>query len=356
MQSSLSVPKTKPLQGEGSFCGIREGAQGFLSRTAGKCLVLADGASFASLLPVMQSECAVNVLWDGDALSLFSVGEVGRVLASGGEEVMLAARFFARVRGIPCALFPVLSPLDGVWEREADLTVAGERRRVALAPAQVFCDMQALRPSCAEGYARLLLSRLALFEAKAAGLICRRPFGGEAYERAFALTEDVRGELAPEEIVARNAALRRLEGEGCPAGEGRALLPQYAASPLPALTAQRALSALYYAFFRAGAPRRFLVPDYRARAARAGVAYSALTIPCAQEYAARALALERVRGELLGEIAHLRSAHAAQNRAVRILKNVTVSAPDLTPLLRLAERVPSGLCAVIRDFGLMEKI
>ena len=201
-----------------------------------------------------------------------------------------------------------------------------------------------------------MLSRLALFEAKAAGLIARRPFGGRAYEDAFSLLDNVRGELSCEEVAMKNAQMRMLERAGAPVGEGVVLAALCQDMPLPALWAERTLSALYFAFFRRGTPRRYLIADYRARAARAGICYGALDIPDESAYAARALTLERVRGELLAEITRLRGAHAAQLRAVRTFSDCDAPVPDFKKLQILPELAPQGLCALMRDFGLMESI
>ncbi len=358
MWLDLSVPKTNAEAGADGgggpvFSSVSEGADAFLARTAGKALLLADSAAFSALLPASRAARAVTLIFDGDALAPFALPDVGCVLASGGADVLRAARFFAAVRGIPCALFPTHAACDGAFERTAEIDLGGERLRQTLAPAHVVCDVGRMRPSCAEGYARILLSRLALFEAKAVGRLTRRPFGGAAYEEAFSLTDGAL-RLSDEEIVKINARVRVLETEGAPVGEGVALCGAYGGTPLPALYAHRALSALYYAFFLRGVPRRYAVADYRARAAGGG--YAAMHIPAPKEYAARAIALERSRAELLTEIVRLRGRHAAQLGALRARMPVAPFTPDLHPLCRLPELAPDGLCAILRDFGLLEKI
>ncbi|HIZ64215.1 MAG TPA: hypothetical protein H9670_06575 [Firmicutes bacterium] len=335
---------------------VRDGAEAFLAHTAGKALLLADSVTFSALLPAARLSRAVTVVFDGDALSLFALPEVGCVLACGGAQTMRAARYFAGVRRIPCMLFPADSTFDGVYEARAKLDLSDKKTDVALADAQVLCDLSLMKTTFAEGYARLVLSRLALFEAKAAGLIDRRPFGGRAYEETFSLLDAIRGELSGEEVALKNARMRILERSGAPVGEGLALAALYDGFPLPALLAERTLSALYFAFFRRGTPRRYCIADYRARAERAGIAYGALDIPDESTYAARALTLERVRGELLAEITRLRSAHAAQLRAVRAFSECEAPVPDLKKLQTLPELAPQGLCALMRDFGLLENI
>ena len=358
MRLELSVPKMNAgagAVGEGEAGSVREETERFLLRTAGKVLLLSDSVSFPALLPAARLARAVTLIYDGDALAPFALSEGGCVLASGGAEVLRAARFFAAVRRLPCMIFPTHAACDGAFEGSARVRLAGQEREVQLAQAEVALDLTLMRDTLAEGYARILLSRLALFEARAVGLICRRPFGGEAYEEVFSLTDGAE-ELSAQEIVCRNARIRVLEGQGAPTGEGAVLRTLYADAPLPSLYAHRALSALYDAFFRKGVPRRYFVPDYRARAAAAGTRYADQAIPRPSEYAARALALERVRGELLTQIAALRRRHPAQLRQIRGMVRLPPFTPDLNCLKILPERAPGGLCAVLRDFGLLENI
>ena len=354
MQLGSSVRKRNPAEEGGGggdglrFAPVRDAAAEFLQRRAGKAVVLAEGSSFSAMLPAAQTPKALSLLWEGDALPLFALPNAACILAAGGEAVLQAARFFAAVQGIPCMLFPVNAALDGAFCPRGGVTVGGNTLSVPLAAAEAVCDMRLLRASLAEGYARLLLARLARFEERALGLLCRRPFGGAVYEEGYALS--VFDALPPEEIVRRNARLRVLEGAGLPQGEGRAA----EGSPY---AVWRALTALYAAFFGRGVPRRYLVPDYAARAARAGVPYAGLNIPSEKEYAARAMRLERVRGELLREIGGIAARRHIHARSMRTLAPQTFlqDTPDFSLLKTLPERA-EGLCAVIRDFGLMEEI
>lgn len=352
MRLDSSVPKKNSADcgrdggGGLSFCPSQEGAARFLRDRAGKALVLAENTAYAAMLSAVRAPHTLSALWEGDALPLFAMPDVSCILAAGGAEVMRAARFFSAVRGVPCALFPSQAALDGVFSVRGEVNVGGNRIRVPLAMGNAVYDGALLRGSLAEGYARLMLGRLALFESKATGLICRRPWGGRAYEEAFSLT-DLRGELPPEEIVRRNARLRTLEAAGLPQGEGAALEGS-------AYARWRVLASLYLAFFSKGQPRRYAVPDYAARAARAGVAYSALELPSREEYAARALRLERVRGELLAELRSVAARRSAMERALRALAPLPAGGTDRNILRTLPERAADGLCAVIRDFGLMD--
>ena len=332
MQLDVPVPKKNPADGgrDVGFTSARAASVQFLNMRAGKAIVLAEDASFSAMLAAVHAPRTLTAIWEGDALPLFALPEASCILAAGGAETLKAARFFAELRGVPCALFPADAALDGVYAARGEVNVGGHRISVPLAAGEVFFDPELLRASLAEGYARLMLARLALFEEKAAGLICRRAWGGAAYEAAYALTE-MRAELPPEEIVRRNARLRRLEAEGLPQGEGVLLEGS-------AYRRWRALIALYLAFFERGRPRRYAVPDYAARAARAGVAYAAVQIPSREEYAARALRLERVRGELLAELRVIAARRHACERAMRAYAPLSAEKTELTIL----KRCPNG--------------
>ena len=242
MRLDSSVPKIKPAGGGAygggglSFCSVEEGASRFLRGRAGKVLALAEDSAFSAMLPAVRLPRAVSVLWEGDALPLFAMPEVSGVLAAGGKEVLQAARFFAAVRGVPCALFPAGAALDGAFSPRGEVSVNANRIRVPLSPAEVFCDCAFLRGSLSEGYARLMLSRLALFEARAVGLLCRRPFGGAGYEEAFSLS-GMAGELPPEEIVRRNASVfPHTRAGGCSWGCILPFLPRGSRAAMPCPT------------------------------------------------------------------------------------------------------------------------
>ena len=81
---------------------------------------------------------------------------------------------------------------------------------------------------------------------------------------------------------------------------------------------------------------------------------AALPLPTAGEYASRALRLERARGELCAEAIHLRAGKEAQLAAMRALDAHFDAAPALEKLNFVPECAPDGLCAVMRDFGLLE--
>lgn len=333
-----SVPKMTRQEyggGEPKFLSVKEGVYEILSSAAGKVLLLSDEeAMFAEQA---NSPRALSVIFDGDCLPLFLMPDgVSHVVGGGGSDAMRAARYFSEVRGIPCTLFPSQTSLDGVFEADGEIVLGETKLSVPLADGQVIWDEERLAPSLKRGYARLLLGTLADFEAR---VLCEfsleaEPCGGEAPK-----------ELSLREVLLKNAARRQRERAGGYAGEGVVLAGRLEGET-PEWTAYVQLTSLYAAFFEKGKPRRYFTPDYRARAKRAGV--SLARAPSAEEYALRAMTLERIRAPFAREALALVAGREEYREIF----------PKASTLLRqlqsLPEHAPNGLSAVIRDFGLME--
>lgn len=351
--SGYSAPMTNSRTGEEyergglRFGSSAEEISGFLARTAGKALLISDGTALSALAAASAAPRTCSVVLEEDALPLFAISDgVGGVVASGNACTLRAARCFAEIHGIPCLLLPVCGALDGVFERTGSIAIDGARAELPLAQGEVVCDLPRMRKSLPLSYARLLLSRLAIFEAKA---LARFRMGEypSLCERALSQIEFSED---PAKIVLSNAAIRKAEAEGLPSGEGAAL-----SRAIPAETAYRALCALYGAFFRSGKPRRYFTPDYRARAAEAQCEFSACVLPTREEYAARALALERMRGACGAELSSIVRENPAHLRRIRALGGEIAGSRGIPPQLKtLPEKNPGGLSSVIRDFGLME--
>lgn len=341
--AAISLPKTNSEEHEGlRFCTMEEEVRQTVGQSAGKVLLLSDDLSFAEYATVPR---AISLVFDGDALPLFSMPDgISRVLAAGGEETLTAARYFAQVRQIPCLLFPSHAALCGVYEPRGEILLGEERCKAPLAQAEVLCDMERLKDTLADGFARVLLTRLAFYEAKAL--------------QAFGISlraENAELPASAEEIVLANARARRAEAGGDYAGEGVALSVALHGDPCPCLGAYLSLTALYAAFFEKGRPRRYFTPDYRARAAAAGTEQSAIAVPSTEQYAMRAMTLERIRAQFTREILAL----SAQREEICATVSQWIGRPysfrcDRAALKRLPERAPQGLSAIIRDFGLME--
>lgn len=350
------LPKINFASSEGSvqFIKAEEALGARIQGCAGKALLAADSQSLVRFAPLGRGMRTLSVVAEGDALPLFSMPDgVGAVFASGSADTLRIARFFAEVRKIPCYLFPVSATLDGVWEKTGEVTVGGGKTRVPLADAEVFYDEALLKPTLADGYAALLLSRLALFEERALRVLCGRE-KSDMHETAYASLGTL--PQTPAEIVELNARIRRYERTGLPRGEGRTLAEMYRerGDDLSEWRAFRSLSALYYAFFKCGKPRRYFVPDYFARAKRAEVREGTVIPPSKKEYAERAFALERSRAAFLSEIKRICERRPQDIRAVRLLTGKTPPEGEANLLGRLPERCGDGLSAIMRDFGLME--
>lgn len=323
------------------FCSLAEAVAAFAAETAGKILFVSDGETCPALAFAARLKRAISVVLDGaDALPLFSVPDtVGAVFAAGGEDTLLAARFFASVRRVPCAVLPADGACFGIFGDMGCVFLDGTPMNVPLARAKIFCDAALVSPGLDEARGRLLLARLARFEARALSA-----FG---FHREQLCAAD--GNTA-EEIVRANAALRKSELGGAWQGEGAALARLY--KEASALRAFHELSALYAAFFGCGRPRKYAVPDYAARAKRAGVSAADVRIPTAEEYARRALILERRRADLLTEI---QAIHRETHSVCAVLKKNWENGGISDALRTLPEHCPDGLTAIIRDFGLLER-
>ena len=350
---SASVPKRNAPTGVASgqnellFSTVQEAAEAQFSRFAGgKLALVSDPERFALFRGFALSPRALSLILEEDALPLFSLPEgVSCILAAGGEGVLIAARCFAEVRRIPCVLFPADASLRGVSEEEAYITLGGKGALHRLAPASVCCDKALLMPTLGEGYAALLLARLACFEGRALAA-----FGmGEPEPRSEVPAFEATFESVLRAAYVLPAALR--EGEGFTL----AALLQKDGEKTPHWRAYVQLSALYAAFFEKGMPRRTFVPDYSRRALRAGAPLCA-RVPSPEEYALRALTLERIRSGFAKEAKAMLEARERQAERTSSLSAALVSlrGGNTFRLRYLPEFAPRGLSSVIRDFGLLD--
>lgn len=320
-----------------------------LSKTGGKALLVSEG-DHSLFLDAACSPRTISLVFDGDCLPLFSMPDgVSCVLASGGESLFRAARYFSEVRGISCILFPESATLCGAVEAHGEIILGGNAVQAPLRDGKIVCDDALLKDSLLEGLGRILLARLSEIEAGAVA-----EFNGENGSYRAQLPQD----FSPREIVCANARQRLLERAGAPLGEGVTLskLLRARGERFPEWRAFFQLSALYAAFFEKGKPRRYFTPDYRARAALAGTEYPVESMPTAGEYVLKAMTLERIRApyakamrDLLRERERYLEAAGAYRREPMILRS-----GDYFALKTLPEHAPEGLSAVIRDFGLME--
>lgn len=353
MRLAPTVPMTKPEggYGGGTFSSAREAYVSFRKRTAGELLVVTDGERFPFLSFANQCGKTISMVLDGaDALPLFSAPDgVGGVLAAGDRATVLAARAFSTLNRLPCALLPSDGSMDGVYDRASEVPIGGELVSLPLAHAEVFWDKAILSSSLPTAYARLLLSRLAVFEQRAKEVLgLSEPIDLDPLFSALSVLE---GEPSAEEIIEANAEVRLAEIKGAPRGEGVVLSASYPKKSDP-IRAFCELFALYSAFFKRGKPRKFLVPDYATRARRAGTVPS--VPPDGEAFACLCIALEKRRVDLvrmldpIGREKERRLFFEGKLSGRRFLPQRDLSALSLLP-----ER-SGGLSCIIRDFGLME--
>lgn len=357
MKFAELLPKTNvPTEEEGGliFCSTEEGVKRVAeNRPAGKLLFVTDGSALGAFRTCLPPRALCLVLDSGDCLPLFaSSDDVSSVMAAGGKSTLVAARFFAGVRNIPCAVFPASADLDGAYEKFGEVQSMNAPARAPLADATVYCDESLTQDTAGGAYARLLLARLALIEARVL-----RGFGyavgnTRAEEQAYGALLALRAHsLTFRDVVLKNALLRQCERDGMAEGEGVMLARLIGRRGEE--QAFELLSALYLAFFAKGKPR-LTVPDYGARARRAETEYASLRIPTPQEFAKRATRFEEMRAALYEELrAFLRGELHFRNNFYALAGRALSPARSLDELQILPERT-AGLAAVIRDFGLMD--
>lgn len=357
MKLAEPLPKTnapKEEEGELTFCSTDEGVKKILkTRPAGKMLFVTDSGALGAFRGCLPPHAICLVLDSEECLPLFLASDdLSYVAAAGKRSTIVAARFFARVRKIPCTVFPSSMAFDGAYEKFGEVRFGSKTERVLLQEARVCCDGALSKPSAGQAYMRLLLSRLALVEAKA-----MRRFGveygaEEAEERAYFSLLSLKGDSLDFASVARkNAELRRCERDGMNRGEGVTL-----AQSIGREGEEQAfflLAALYSAFFERGKPR-LSVPDYAARAKRAGAPYFKQNVPTVDELLFRGTRLNGMRKELYGELnAFLSGGLHYRNNFFSLTGRAPSDGKALSYLKSLPERT-AGLSAMIRDFGLMD--
>ena len=350
------LPKTiTPEEEKGVlFCSSEEGVRDVIQiRPAGKLLFVTDAHALKAFRACLPSRALCLVLDSNDCLPLFAASDdVSMVVAAGQRSTLIAARFFAEIRKIPCAVFPVSAALDGAYEPCGKVLLSGTASLVPLKETKVYCDQALVTPSLGQAYMRLLLSRLALIEAKAMHGLGLEAGCEEAEERAYQVLLPLKAQsLTLEEVVIKNAAIRQCERDGMASGEGVCLAEQIGLQGEE--QAFFLLSALYATFFSKG-KARLKVPDYAARARAAGAAYAKQRVPTIQEFFHRATAFERIRAELSLELNALMEGETHFRRNFYTLAGrAPAEAREIWSLKNLPERT-AGLCSVIRDFGLME--
>ena len=339
MQTDLSVHERKVSLPDGgdmedliTFGDARAAIAAFLRDRGGKTLLISDGSAFSVIQDAVCSPRVMSIVAEEDCLPLFSMPEVTAVIGVGGAETMISSRFFAGLRHIPCLLVPTVATLEGACGSHGRLTVNGVARMSELCGARVIADKVLLAATRSRAVARLFLAQLEIVEGEARTIFSLKD---PCLTALPAAGEDDEG------LLRANAAL-------CLHGEGDVLrcILQAGGERQPEWSAFFHLTALYSAFFSKGKPRRYLVPDYRRRAAEAGK--GAPRVPAPAEFALRAFALERARTPVMQRLAPLLAARE------ELVRQFGAPRPALRALKYLPEYCPGGLSCVTRDFGLME--
>ncbi len=353
-----SVPKKKDAfeeyggNGEPLFCSLFEGTKEILRRfPVGKIILLCDEEGYAALADFARFPRVMTVVQRfAEVLPPFALSDSPVcIVATGGEGLLRAARYCAGVMKAACVLFPRDAAFYGVYEARGEVLVDGRAAIAELVQAEVWVDVEYIT-GFARAYARNLLARLALFEGRALCLL--RGDKGDFEGLSLALGGEEEGK---EEVLARSISRAKCERFGA-YGEGVVLANAYGEEEFSEWQAYVRLTALYGAFLKGGVPRRYALPDYRARCIRAGVGqegYLAVRIPTVEEYSERAMRLEKFRGQLLNEISPFLRKRKGHLRTFLLLGGKNFMRED-GRWRELAEHAPTGLSALIRDFGLLE--
>ncbi len=339
-ESSVPMKKSQTLgqrdggYGEPFFCDGCERALALLSYfPSGKIALVCDEAGYELFAPFAQRERVISLLFHGEGLSLFSLPDgVVAVIAAGDGALLRAARYFCAVQKIACYLCPREVCFCGVFERAGEVNLGGSISVQPLKEGEVWCDLSYLK-GYARALSRNLLARIALFEQRALQWLT----GGEGINQAlFSILQNGCGE-GKEAVLAISYARARVDT----AGEGLALA-NLLGGEFPEWRAAEALIAVYGAFF-ASAPPLYLAPRY--------VSLTPLTL--AQKKKIRTAFLEGER-LLLREFTLVKREKERCERAFLLLGGRKERGESFSAVKELPARVPNGLCAVIKHFGLLE--
>ncbi len=309
----------------------------------GKIALLCEGDCYAFFADFARDRRTVSLVQSScEALPLFALPEsVACAVVMGGGGLVRAARYFCRVRQIPCFVIIREASCDGVFEETGEITIDGVPSVCPLQRGSIYCD-RTLVVGYERAFALNLLTRLALFEGRALRALC----GREEDDSLLSLFS-TRRERKEEILSLRMACAKAERGEGF-------LLAQRVGE----WQAYRQLLSAYEAFLRHGKPREYFVPDYRARCMRAGVGeegYLRVKVPTVEEYRSRAFRLERMKTQLLRELQLLLDCLRADRRTFLALGGEEGETNALSALYCLPEYAPEGLCAIMRDFGYLEE-
>lgn len=377
--SSVQKMAQSKYQGE-LFFGNAEEAGDILAKKypfAGVLLLLSlqTADKFSFFRKIFPTATVMVLLPRDGAENLFALpDDVSLVLCYGEDYALFAARYFAAVRGLPCAVFAYDASSRALAQGETEVVVGGEAARYPAKPAEyVFADMTLLdKTGLLAAYTDTALLRVSLFELRFDGIILQTAYDRETYEElsaAAAECTDAPFAVAERRKIFSAAFLASLcRAQGFPKSEAETLAENYrrlGAGPLAGFYAMDKLSKVYNVFFTCGKYRKYYTPPYHARIRQAAGLYKTSeealsarqTVPPVEKLALYAQVLESVRADFLSASQEL------LRRAAWIEDNVGAyreKFPVENRLLNAALKyLPEGhaaygLTALMRDLGLFD--
>ena len=376
---SLQKLAQSKYKGEIYFSNYEEGA-GVLSRKYPyvKMLLLLsiNTADKFTLFQQLFPQATVCVLLPQEGVEkLFALpDDLALVLCYGEDYAVQAARYFASVRALPCAVFVRNAQAKPLCMPEVEVCIGGQKSQsIAKHPEFLFID-DALwdKDSFLPAYVNVLSARTALFEAKFNELILQTLYDrdcSQTVESAIAACAQTPFPfLEKRQIFCASLLICLCAQSGFSLGELGILTSTYerlGAGSLAGFYAMEKLAKTYQVFFKYGNYRKYYTPPYHARIRQASGLYkkseeeldSQQILPSVETLSLYAQVYETVRAQFLCEAQELLRRlewledNVKEYKAAFPMENRLLNAA----LKYLPEGNPHyGLTSLMRDFGLLD--
>ena len=376
---SLQKMAQSKYQGEIYFSGAEEAGEVLSRKYPFSKILLLLGVTTADKFALMQKlfpSANIVVLLPKDGVeSLFALSDdISLAVAYGEDYVVNAARYFAAVRILPCAVFAYDACGEALACERVRITVGGEEGSYpAKLPEFLFVDETLLdKSSLLTAYVNVLSCKVALFELKFNGLILQTKYDNESYEMvslAVSACMVVPFPLLEKRKIFCAALISCLCGaQGFPLGEVKVLQNTYrrlGAGALSGFYTMEKLSKVYHVFFTHGKYRKYYTPPYHARVRQASSLYKKREeeisqnqiLPAVETLSLYAQVFESVRAQFLCEAQELlRRVEWVEDN----IKEYKSAYPMENRLLNAALKyLPEGnknygVTSLMRDFGLLD--
>lgn len=379
---SLQKLAQSKYQGELFFGNAEEAGDVLCKRHpfAGILLLLSlkTADKFSFFRKIFPSASVMVLLPQDGTENLFALSDdISLVIVYGEAYAESAARYFATVRDLPCAVFAFSLSRDGlsaVTEGRVQVRIGGEPTEYPVRPANYFFADETLfdKSSLPDAYADAAMRRAVLFELRFDAVLLQTVYSKELYDAVSdavsACSETPYAAVGRRNIFCAALVLSLCRAQGFPCGEAETLAESYrrlGAGPMSAFYALDKLSKVYNVFFTCGKYRRYYTPPYHARIRQAAGLYhkseeeisAAQVLPPVEKLALYARVFESVRAQFLGESQELlRRAAQAEDDLLEYKERYPVENRLLNVALKyLPEGHPHyGITSLMRDFGLLD--